>query len=178
MKAAAKWIMETVGKFFKRLKKEGKQGPKFFYSDTKMDLTKLKMVRPVADVYPISSPFGVKRTIKGKTGIHNGIDFACPIETPVIAMCDGEAYRVGWENPKDKSQGFGLRIWQIATIEKEVFFIWYGHLSKIFIDEPLKPIKAGEIIGLSGNSGSSTGPHLHVGIRKRDTSIFYDMDFV
>lgn len=97
---------------------------------------------------------------------HNGIDFACPEGTEVRAICDGRIERVGWENELDHSKGFGLRIWQTFVLDSgERLGVVYGHLSKIDVKDGMT-IKEGEIIGLSGNTGRSTGAHLHVGVRR------------
>ena len=135
---------------------------------------KLKLFRPVAKEFPVSSPFGWRD--KPTPKYHKGIDFACPEGTPVKAMIGGVIYITGWEKDNDHSQGFGLRVWQKFTYDDKEMFCWYGHLSKIIITAGLD-INAGDIVGLSGNTGSSTGPHLHTQCREKDTSHFYDMDY-
>jgi len=59
-------------------------------------------------------------------------------------------------------KGYGLHV----RIENDFYYVIYGHLSKVFIEEG-KDIKYGDKIGDSGNSGFSTGPHLHFEIRKK-----------
>lgn len=141
---------------------------------------KLKLLRPVPSIFKISSPFGKTRslTIDGKPveGMHKGVDFAVPLGTPITACYDGKVVRSGWENPHVPKQGFGMRIMQRILYEKEVFYLFYGHCSLLLVN-PDQEIKKGQIIAKSGNTGSSTGPHLHIGARKDDTGIFYDMDF-
>lgn len=134
---------------------------------------KIKLLRPVEPRFRISSPFGPRKIF---SGFHNGIDFAVPIGSEVRAMINGDVHRVGFENPDDKTQGFGLRIMQTAVIDSVRYFIWYGHLSEILVREK-DTLRAGDLIAKSGNTGRSTGPHLHVGTRKADTPDWFDMEF-
>lgn len=125
-------------------------------------MQKIKLLRPVDVKFAITSPFGATREIeKGIKQVHHGIDFGCPVGTPVYAMGDGYIFKRGWENEYDHKQGLGFRIWSWITINGEEFDVWYGHMSEIY---PVKHdrIKKGQKIGLSGNTGHSTGPHLHV----------------
>lgn len=141
---------------------------------------KLQLKRPVSDEFKISSPFG-QRIINGKEEFHNGVDFACPIGTSIYACEDGAAFRCGYENEADHSIGFGLRVWQeIERIENDVkvrYYIYYGHLSKILIEEG-SHIKKGQEIALSGNTGRTTGPHCHLGVRQKDTKNWLEVEFV
>lgn len=138
----------------------------------------LLLKRPVKDEFPISSPFGWRENPfkKGEQKFHNGVDFSVPVGTPVYAMASGSCYMAGWENPNNDKQGFGLRIWQESVIEGKTIYFWYGHLSKHEI-KPVEQIKEGQLIGYSGNSGSSTGPHLHVQAREKNTGTLFDMEF-
>lgn len=138
----------------------------------------LELKRPVDIKFPISSPFGWRDNPfkKDEKKFHNGIDFATPIGTPVYAMVDGECFQAGWENQLDQKQGFGLRVWQEATIEDKRVYIWYAHLSEVKI-KPVEQIKIGDLIGYTGNSGSSTGPHLHVQSRGKNSGKLFNMVF-
>lgn len=84
---------------------------------------------------------------------HKGLDFSAVVGTPVRAAHDGIIHNAEGERE-------GLCVWlrdgQIATI--------YAHLSRQ-TRQPGEKVSAGEIIGLSGNSGASTAPHLHFGLR-------------
>lgn len=136
---------------------------------------KLILPRPVSDDIAISSPFG-ERILNGKKDFHKGIDFACPVGTKVFAVADGRVARSGWENADNHSQGYGTRVMQHLTWGGVQFFCWYGHLSECLVKEGDK-IFSGQLLGLSGNTGHSTGPHLHFGIRKMDTSEYYDVEW-
>ncbi len=84
--------------------------------------------------------------------LHAGIDFGAPIGSPVRAAADGKIEIAG------PVSGFGNHI----RIQHAGFETSYSHLSEI--PESMKPgveVKEGDIIALSGNTGLSTGPHLH-----------------
>jgi len=80
----------------------------------------------------------------------------------VVSPCHGMIYRAGWENPENHRQGFGMRV-RMFVMEPgyDSWEMVFAHLSQIYAWPPQK-VKPGDRIGLSGNSGSSTGPHLHV----------------
>lgn len=109
---------------------------------------------PVAGYPRISSPYG-PRTLHGKQSFHDGIDYAIIVGTPVYATADGYVVRV----INDGTCGLGLRIKHgdgTQTI--------YCHLSKQMVASG-ENVGAGCQVGLSGNTGHSTGPHLHYGMR-------------
>lgn len=87
-----------------------------------------------------------------QSGVHNGTDFACPIGTPIYAPCDGE---------------ITYRFLAHESLGKAVYFSGNGyymrflHLSHA---EPRGKYMEGELIGNTGNSGDSTGPHLHLDV--------------
>jgi len=86
---------------------------------------------------------------------HNGIDFSLPVGTPIIACHSGIVRVSGFQKT-----GFGLVI-VIANIELETT---YAHNSKLFVDLS-DTVEGGDVIGQSGDTGNSTGPHLHFGLR-------------
>lgn len=138
----------------------------------------LKVKRPVVDRYAMSSPFG-EREINGAKEFHKGIDFAVPVGTPVYAMVTGPIFRTGFEDPNTKAKGLGLRVWQefLDLASGKTFYCWYGHLSEIFVEEG-QLVEVGQPIGLSGNTGRSTGPHLHVQFRQKNTGEMSNAEFV
>jgi len=142
---------------------------------------RIKVLRPVHDKFPITSGLSTNRTltIDGKTVSrpHNGIDFGCPVDTPIRAVADGRIVRAGWENEKDPKQGYGLRIYHQIKIPEGTFFVVYAHLNRMLVHEGDK-VEQGEIIADSGHTGRSSGPHLHIGARHIDTSEWFDMEFL
>lgn len=147
---------------------------------------KLKVLRPVPVPIPISSGLG-NRILDGKPDFHPGIDFACPVSTPIKAIADGIILHAGYENEADHLQGFGLRVWQQIQVGEKKFYVWYGHQSTLAVYENQK-VKRGQVLGFSGNSGHvspkptaknpEAGAHLHLQIREKDTNTLYDADWV
>ncbi len=103
----------------------------------------------------ISSNYGVRTDpFTGETGVfHRGTDFAVPIETPIYALKSGNVTRSGYED------GFGKRI-SIRYDGDIKYDAFYGHLDSILISEG-QYVEVGQLIGYSGNTGKSSGPHLH-----------------
>ncbi len=108
----------------------------------------------------VSSGFNPRRMhpvlhrVKG----HFGTDFACPVGTPVWAAAGGTVTQAGW------SGGAG----NMVTIRHDDGLTTiYMHLSKIGKGTKVgSRVEAKTVIGLSGNTGLSTGPHLHFGVKK------------
>lgn len=84
---------------------------------------------------------------------HDGIDFALPTGTPLYAVDDGNVLLAG-------DGDYGITI----VIEHSWGRSYYGHLSKVSTQSGLS-VKKGSLIGYSGNTGESTGPHLHFGMK-------------
>lgn len=102
----------------------------------------------------ISSPFNPKRKhpVTGRVAPHKGVDFAMPTGTPVIAPADGVIEKVAYQ-----ASGAGRYI--IVRHSREYQTV-YMHLSKPLVKAG-QTVKRGQRIALSGNTGRSTGPHLH-----------------
>lgn len=101
------------------------------------------------------------RGTKKRRRPHKGIDLAAQRGTAVLASHDGVVIYTGKE-----FKGYGKMI----MIEKDSWATLYGHLDKIVVYEGQK-IRQGEVIGALGNTGRSSGPHLHFEIRKTDGPI-------
>ncbi len=103
--------------------------------------------------YRRSSPFGYRTDpITGVRRMHKGFDFACPPGNPIYATGDGKVEKVnfdifGYGNSIVIDHGFGYET-------------RYAHMKDVYVVEGMK-LKRGECIGTTGNSGRSTGPHLH-----------------
>lgn len=93
----------------------------------------------------ISSPFGMR-----SSGMHLGTDFAVPVGTPVRAPQDGVVTKTG----SDSMNGIHVQIDSNGTVHSLL------HLSQSKVSSGDK-VKQGQVVGLSGNTGHSTGPHLH-----------------
>jgi len=106
----------------------------------------------------ITSKFGyrIHPTLKSRE-LHRGIDLKAKMNTPVYATADGI---VEWAGVHKKS-GFG----KLIILQHNYGFRgYYGHLNKIVIKSG-KFVKKGDLIAYTGNSGMSSGPHLHYEIR-------------
>lgn len=111
----------------------------------------------------LKSEFGYRANPFSRRGseFHRGIDIKGEIGEPVYATADGIVEFADW----DKGYGKCLKIHH-----KSGYTTIFGHLSAFNV-EPGQYIKAGDIIGYVGNTGRSTGPHLHYEIRKNDEPI-------
>lgn len=106
----------------------------------------------------VTSQFGMRRhPIEGHMALHGGIDFSAPRGTPIHATADGV---VEWAAHHDSS-GMGK---MIRLIHNYGFSTVYGHLDGIEV-KPGNYVRRGDLIGYSGNTGASTGPHLHYEVR-------------
>lgn len=106
----------------------------------------------------VSSGFGPREDVFGSGAItdHCGVDFAVSEGTPVRAAADG-VVKVAKEAG---TYGNLIRLTHDGAYETR-----YGHLSE-FAVEPGTQVRAGDVIGYSGSTGRSTGPHLHYEVRR------------
>lgn len=99
-------------------------------------------------------------------GYHTGIDYAVPTGTDVLAIADGVIVDANW------GRSYGVQL--VSAINGG--FIIYAHLLAALV-KPGDKITAGQVIAKSGNTGNSTGPHLHVELRNHIRwSLGSDMD--
>lgn len=107
--------------------------------------------RPVygSDGKPKAGPDG-----KPLRHLHQGIDLACPVGTPIHAVSSG-TIRIAASG----SRSAGTWITAIHD-SADGFASRYLHLSRLMV-KPGQHVQQGDVIGLSGNTGASTGPHLH-----------------
>jgi murein DD-endopeptidase MepM/ murein hydrolase activator NlpD len=113
--------------------------------------------------YRLASPFGYRSDpINGTSRMHTGMDFSCDPGNPVYATGDGTVIQVksdfyGYGNHVEVDHGFG-------------YVTRYAHLSVMYAHVGQK-VKRGDCVGLSGQSGRVTGPHLHY-------EVIYRRDYV
>jgi murein DD-endopeptidase MepM/ murein hydrolase activator NlpD len=106
----------------------------------------------------ISSGFGLRRhPIYRYKSFHKGIDMPRPYGFPVRASREGRVIFAGWRG------GFGRLV---IVKHSGGVCTWYGHLSSISVSSGDK-VPKGRLLGRVGNSGISTGPHLHFEVRDR-----------
>lgn len=129
-------------------------------------------ILPDRSKYRLSSSFGYRSDpISGKTRMHTGFDFACKPGNPVYATGDGTVMTVSFDlfnygNSVVIDHGFGYKT-------------RYAHLKTVFVTEGMK-LKRGECLGESGNTGKSTGPHLHYEVMYKGNYVnpvnYFDLD--
>lgn len=98
------------------------------------------------------------------SGSHNGMDFGVPIGTKIMAAAGGTVLGVGDTDTACKGVSFGR--WVFIRHDNGLSSI-YAHLSVISATEGQR-VETGDVIGYSGNTGYSTGPHLHFGVYASD----------
>ena len=121
----------------------------------RINLYRIAAERAPFDI-PVRSDFRFTSGFGQRWGrMHAGTDFAAPIGTPVYATADGVVTEAGW------SSGYGrlIKIQHEFGIETR-----YAHLNAIRVTVGQR-VSRGERIGDMGNSGRSTGPHLHYEVR-------------
>ncbi|MCH0567264.1 MULTISPECIES: peptidoglycan DD-metalloendopeptidase family protein [unclassified Streptomyces] len=92
-------------------------------------------------------------------GYHTGVDFATPTGTPVKAVADGTVVSAGWAGAYGNA---------VVIQHTDGIYTLSAHLSSTDVT-PGEHLTAGQQIGLSGNTGNSTGPHLHFEVRTSNT---------
>ena len=116
-----------------------------------------KIVMPLNREISITSPYGTRmHPIFGASKFHNGIDLAANYEN-VYSVLDGVVTETGWDN---KGGGNYIKIKHFDRFETA-----YLHLSEIYYRVG-EFVNTGFIIAKSGNSGNSTGPHLHFSVKE------------
>lgn len=122
---------------------------------------KEQVARYLSVCYPLShikinSPYGYRKDpFTGKRKFHNGIDLHAR-SSKVFAMMQGRVIAVG----QDKVSG------KYVTLRHGNFTVSYCHLSQISVSQG-QDVLSGDVVGITGNTGRSTGEHLHITIRQK-----------
>ncbi len=136
------------------------QGEDGYWDAKGANLRKNFLSAPLSFSARISSGYGMRtHPIKRSKIFHNGVDYAAPQGTPVLAVADGRISRSGWD-----SGGGGKRIW---IQHEHGFESAYLHLHNYArgMGQGTR-VKQGQVIGYVGSTGASTGNHLDFRIRK------------
>ena len=141
--------------------KELNIGSKLFIPGACLSYEKIRRALGELFIYPIkgrlTSPFGYRRDpFTGRKSFHSGIDLAAPTGTPIKVIMDGTVSQMSF------SRVFGNYV--IVTHENG-YQTLYGHVSKFNAKRGQKLLQ-GDIVAFVGNTGMSTGPHVHLSIYK------------
>lgn len=121
----------------------------------------MTILRPLpVGIGEVSQVFGANIADYAAAGFagHEGLDYSCRVGSPVLACTAGKVLWAGWGVRANKP--YGLYI----IIDHGKFQSWYCHLSTMLVTMG-QIVEQGWRIGSSGNTGKTTGPHLHFAIR-------------
>jgi murein DD-endopeptidase MepM/ murein hydrolase activator NlpD len=122
----------------------------------------ISMTLPLAAMGPITQPYGDSANFfTGAPWFHNGIDIRTNMRSPVLAAMSGIVSETG----EDKSLGI-----YVVVDHNNGYKTIYGQLDEITVVKGRR-VAQGETIALSGNTGFSTGPHLHFGVYRGEETI-------
>ena len=129
------------------------------YFNEKGQSARKALMRTPIDGARLSSRYGRrKHPILGYTKVHRGVDFAAPKGTPIYAAGDGRIEHSGWKGAYGK---------YIRIRHNSEYSTAYGHMSRIARNAGKgKRVRQGQVIGYVGNTGRSTGAHLHYEIMR------------
>ncbi|MFH1297107.1 MAG: M23 family metallopeptidase [Bacteroidota bacterium] len=128
-------------------------------------LASIPAIQPVSnkDLTRIGSYFGTRMDPFYKVKkFHEGVDFTAPVGTEIYASGNGVVIKAN-----RNFSGYGN---QVIIDHGYTYTTLYAHLSKILVRQGEK-VKRGQVIGLIGNTGKSTAPHLHYEIRKNQRAV-------
>ncbi len=134
------------------------------YYDAKGASIRGMLMKTPVDGARITSGFGMRfHPVLGYTRMHKGIDFGVPVGTPVMASGSGVVKVAG------RSSGYGN---YMRVDMGNGYGFAYGHLSRFAPGvHPGSHVRQGEVVAYSGNTGLSTGPHLHYEILQNGTQV-------
>jgi murein DD-endopeptidase MepM/ murein hydrolase activator NlpD len=144
----------TVGGESRRIYRyHGDDGSIDFFDELGRSLKKFLLRKPIADGI-MRSGFGSRRhPILGYTKMHTGVDWANRIGTPIVSAGNGTVIKAEWES------GYGRRV---EIQHTNGYVTAYSHQSRFANGiAPGAKVRQGQVIGYLGNTGLSTGPHLH-----------------
>jgi murein DD-endopeptidase MepM/ murein hydrolase activator NlpD len=136
-----------------------------YYDEKGVSLKRAILASPLKFTPRITSGFTSRRMhpILGVERAHLATDYGAPTGSPVVSVANGTVTFAGW----DSGYGNLVRIKHAGGLTSG-----YGHLSKIAAGvQPGHAIKQGELVGLVGQTGLATGPHLHFMMAKNGTPI-------
>ncbi|WP_269846229.1 murein hydrolase activator EnvC family protein [Streptomyces carminius] len=114
-----------------------------------------RWARPVAGDHRVTAPYGIPG--RWQAGRHTGIDFAMPVGTPVYSVGTGTVVLAGWAGSYGKA---------VKIRMDDGHYVLFAHLSEVSTSAGAR-VRAGSRLGSSGDTGRTTGPHLHFEVRDR-----------
>ncbi len=125
---------------------------------------KIPLFQPPVHSSTVTQEYGwAVHPLTGKVYFHEGIDTAEPLGTPVLAISDGKVIKAS--ETTENELGYHIVIQHVGG-----FYSMYAKLKHIEVMAG-QEVKAGQTIGLSGNTGVSTGPHLHFSLMKDNKTV-------
>jgi murein DD-endopeptidase MepM/ murein hydrolase activator NlpD len=149
--------LTAIEQFLRLLKTKADAQEKSFLHLTALAEARQLSLAATPSIWPttvgwVSSCFGKRLSpFTGRPSMHQGIDISAPLRTPIIAPALGKVVAVGW----DGGLGNAIKIDHGQGIVTQ-----YGHLSQFAVSIG-QGVTRGDVIGYVGNTGLSTGPHLH-----------------
>ena len=136
-----------------------------YYDETGQSLNRAFLNRPVPGRYRISSHFNPNRRhpITKQVRPHKGTDYATPIGTKALAISDGIVTRVGHHPAAGR---------HLTIQHNDTYSTRYLHLNKILVRQGQR-VSIGDVVAHTGNTGMSTGPHLHFELHRNGAAVNY-----
>lgn len=133
----------------------------------------MRWLTPPVEGYSISQRFGENKARYAKLGLpmgHEGIDWATPVGTPIKAAATGQI--VTLQRRANTAHPYGIHIRIAHEYAGEAWVTVYAHLSALADGLSVgDEVTKGQVIGYTGNTGNSTGPHLHFSVRRSGTIV-------
>ena len=135
-----------------------------------------ELIYPLSKTVSITSQFGDRSNPLGSgQGFHSGLDLGAVMGMRVLAVLDGVVFSC-YPPPRGKFKGDivfgGLVVLKVRSHDLNLY-VMYAHLKEVFVRER-QEVKLGDVIGLTGSTGDSTGPHLHFEIVLNPMDLLYD----
>lgn len=115
------------------------------------------------DEHSIGSGYGEYRKYTDSVSTHVGLDFGIRLNSPIYAAASGEVLFAGWDN-ENSSRAYG---YMVKIKHSNGMVTLYAHMNKT-IAKTGDYVQVGDVIGLVGSTGNSTGPHLHFELRRNE----------
>ena len=119
--------------------------------------------QPFEGAYPITQPYGATDT----SSFHTGIDYGCPTDTPILASEAGSVVFSGWDNT-----GYG---YCVVIAHPDGNGTLYAHFKAVAVRVG-DSVRRSQVVGYSGSTGNSTGPHLHFEARREPRNYLTHFD--